>query len=83
MVLCYTANKHDIIPKVYGDLNKYGPRYETTRYAKAIDKSSAFSDVKECFDDNGTSKNQVEGANSFIANSPYQDYQLDVQVIKR
>ena len=67
------ANKNAIISKVHYDLNGYGSMNETTKDAKAIDKSIKFSDVKEWFDNHAKNKIQVKGATSFVANGPYQN----------
>ena len=55
---------------------------ETTKDANAIDNSIKFSDVKEWFDKHVKSKSQVKGANSFVANGPYQDDQLNWMITK-
>ena len=36
----------------------------------------------ECFDGHVKSKSQVKGTNSFVANGPYQEYELDLMFIK-
>ena len=72
-----------MIFKVDYDLSGYGSMNETTKGAKAIDKSINLIDVKEWFDSRVKSKSQVKGANSFVARGPYQEYQLDLMVIKR
>ena len=66
------ASKNAKLFQVYCDLSGYGSMNETTQDAKAIDKSIKFSFVKEWFGSHATSKSQVKGATSFVANGPYQ-----------
>ena len=56
--------------------------HETTKDAKAIDKTVTFKDVKEGFANNVKSKNAPKGTNSFVANGAYQEYQLYLLLIK-
>ncbi|MFM7979590.1 MAG: hypothetical protein ACKPKO_09775, partial [Candidatus Fonsibacter sp.] len=72
------SNKNDIISKGYYYLSGYGSMNETTKYAKDIDKTNTFKDVKEWFANNVKSKNAPKGTNSFVANGAYQEYQLDL-----
>lgn len=75
------SDKNDIISKVYYDLSGYGSIEQTTKDAKKIDNSIKYIDVKEWFDKNVKVKTQKKGTNSFIANGPYQEYQIDLLFI--
>ena len=52
-----------------------------TKDAKVIDTSINCRAVKEWFDSHVKSKSQVEGAKSFVANGPYQEYKLGLRFI--
>ena len=64
------ANNDDTQSRVYNELNGYGPKNETMKYAKAIDMSIKFSGVNERFEINVKIKSKVKGASSFVANGP-------------
>ena len=76
------TNKHEIISNVFYDLSGHGSIIETMKDAKAIDKSIKFSNVKEWLARHVQSQSQVKGANSFVANCPYQEHQLDLMFMK-
>ena len=46
-----------------------------------ITKSIKYIDVQEWLDKNVNNKSQTKGANSAVANGPYQEYELDLLCI--
>jgi hypothetical protein len=63
-------------PYVYNDF--YGSIKDTFTRARAIDKSIKLEDVRNWFAKNQVRKGNLRGYNSFIAQEPYQEYQIDL-----
>jgi hypothetical protein len=70
------VDKDKIISSVYYDF--YGSIKDTFNEAKKKDPSIKYDDVKEWFSKNCVRKTNVKGFNSFIAQEPYQEYQIDL-----
>ena len=70
------TKKSDTISLVYNDF--YGSIKDTFTRARAIDKSIKLDDVKDWFAKNQVRKGNLRGYNSFIAQEPYQEYQIDL-----
>jgi len=71
-------DKQDIIKKVYYDPAGYGSMATTLADARKKDKSITLADVKEFFSKNVEKKTGYTGFNSFMANKPYEEYQIDL-----
>ena len=71
-------NKQGTIKKIYYDLAGYGSMNRTLKDAREIDLTIKMSDVKYFFDHNIKQKTQARGYNSFVANEPYYEYQVDL-----
>ena len=69
-------NKNEIIKNVYN--NFYGSMNDTFKDARKKDKSITYQDVKQWFERNIPKLNNLRGYNSFVASSPYEEYQLDL-----
>ena len=68
----------EIIKKVYHDLGGFGSIQSTFKDAKAKDPSIKLSDVQAWMKRNVEKKTQVRGFNSFIADKPYEEFQMDL-----
>ena len=71
-------SKSEIINKIYHDPAGHGSMKTTYEDAKQKDKSITYVDVKKWFDTNIERKTQLKGYNSFIANDPKEEYQMDL-----
>ena len=69
-------NKDDIIENIYNEF--YGSIKNTLRDAQQIDPTIKYEDVKNWYDKNSTKKTNLKGYNSYIADYPYQEYQMDL-----
>ena len=68
----------DVIKQVYHDLGGFGSIQSTFKDAKAKDTSIKLSDVQAWIKENVDRKTQVRGFNSFIADKPYEEFQIDL-----
>ena len=70
--------KDQVISKIYYDLGGHGAMKKT--YTQAHKKNTAIteSDVKDWYYKNIPRKNDLAGYNSFIANAPKEEYQMDL-----
>ena len=66
-----SGKKDDIIEKTYNEF--YGSITNTLRDARKIDPSIKYLDVKDF-----TRKTNLKGYNSYIANFPHEEYQIDL-----
>ena len=71
-----TDKKNEIIQEVYN--NFYGSMQDTFKDAKKKDPSVTLQDVKKYFSENFNRQKQLRGYNSYVANKPNQEYQLDL-----
>ena len=71
-------SKSEIINKIYHDPAGHGSMKTTYEDAKQKDKSITYVDVKKWFETNIETKTQLKGYNSFIANDPKEEYQMDL-----
>ncbi len=71
-------SKSDIINKIYHDPACHGSMKTTYEDAKQKDKNITYVDVKRWFDTNIERKTQLKGYNSFVANDPKEEYQMDL-----
>ena len=69
-------DKDKIISSVYHDF--YGSIKDTFNDAKKKDPSIKYDDVKEWFAKNFVRKKNLSGYNSFIANEPFEEFQIDL-----
>lgn len=69
-------DKKDIIAQVYNEF--YGSIRETYNDAHKKDASITYQDVKNWFDNSFTRKTNLRGFNSYIADYPHQEYQMDL-----
>ena len=69
-------NKNDIIPKVYYDLAGYGSNAATFEDAKKYDPSITLQDIKDWKTKDADRKTNLKGYYSFMADKPFQEFQL-------
>ena len=67
-----------IIDKIYHDPAGHGSMRTTYEDAKKKDQSITYGDIQAWFKKNIERKTQLKGYNSFIANEPKQEYQMDL-----
>ena len=70
--------KAEIIRKVYTDPAGFGSVAETYRDAKKKDKNITYADVKQWIEQNRARKKNLKGYNSFVADRPFQEFQVDL-----
>jgi hypothetical protein len=70
------ADKDKIISSVYHDF--YGSMQDTFREAKKKDRSITYDDVKDWFARSFVKKKNLTGYNSFIADEPFEEFQIDL-----
>ena len=70
------SDKNDIIAKAYNEF--YGSVKDTYNLAKKSDKSITLADVKKWFDGNFARKTNLRGFNSYVAQKPHEEYQIDL-----
>jgi hypothetical protein len=68
--------KNKIISEVYHEF--YGSIKDTFTDAKKKDKTITYDDVKKWFENNFTRKTNLKGYNSYIANEPFEEFQMDL-----
>jgi hypothetical protein len=71
-----SKNKDDIIEKTYNEF--YGSITNTLRDARKIDPSIKYQDVKDWYEKQFIRKTNLKGYNSYIANFPHEEYQMDL-----
>lgn len=70
------AGKDEIISSVYHDF--YGSMQDTFREAKKKDPKITYDDVKEWFGKSFVKKKNLTGYNSFVADEPFEEFQMDL-----
>ena len=73
------SSKDEIISRVYHEF--YGSINNTYADARKIDKSITLKDVKAWFDKSFVRKKNLKGFNSYIAQHPHEEYQMDLFLI--
>ena len=76
-------SKQKIINDIYYDRSGFGSLRTTLQDAKAKDPSITMDDVRRFFARNVEEKRKPRGENSFVAPSPYWEYQLDLFFISK
>ena len=76
-------SKEEIISKIYHDPAGYGSVKQTYLEARAKDPSITYADVQKRLSKAVDQKKQLKGYNSFIANEPKEEYQIDLFFLKR
>ena len=71
-------NKNDIISKVYHDPAGFGSNAATLEDAKKYNASITLQDIKDWKSKNIERKTNLKGFNSFIAEKPFQEFQIDL-----
>ena len=71
-------NKNDIINKIYFEKSGYGSMQNTLKDAKQVDKTIKLEDVKTWFTANVEQKTKYSKQNSYVAQKPYEEYQVDL-----
>ncbi len=66
-----------IIDKIYHDPAGHGSMQTTYEDAKKKDQSITYGDIQAWFKKNIERNTQLKGYNSFIANEPKEEYQMD------
>ena len=80
--LLLNENKNKIINKTYYDPAGYGSIQQTYKDASKQDPTIKYKDVVDGFKNNINRKTQLKGYNSFIAQFPKQEYQIDLFFIQ-
>ena len=75
--------KDDVIAAIYYDAAGYGSIKQTYLEARAKDPSIKYEDVKKWLHKEVEQKKQLKGYNSFIANEPKVEYQIDLFFIPK
>ena len=70
-------DKNEIIKKLYYDPAGFGSIQATLKDARAKDKTITLNDVKAWFKINVEQKKNLKGYNSFVANEPFEEFQVD------
>jgi hypothetical protein len=70
------SSKDKIISKTYHEF--YGSVNSTYADARKIDKTITLKDVKAWFDKSFVRKKNLKGFNSYIAQHPHEEYQMDL-----
>jgi len=73
------VDKKEIIAKVHNEF--YGSIKETLKDAQKKDPSIKYADVKHWFETSFTRKTNLRGYNSYIADYPHHEYQMDLMLI--
>jgi hypothetical protein len=73
-----TSEKDKIIARIYFDEAGYGSVAATLADAKKYDPSITYDDVKKWKAKNTERKTNLRGFNSFVANEPYEEFQMDL-----
>ena len=76
-------SKDEILNFIYFDAAGYGSLKQTYEEAKKKDKSITMKDVKGFIEKHVEQKKQLRGMNSFIAQKPKQEYQMDLFFISK
>jgi len=76
-------SKQKNINDIYYDRSGFGSLRTTLQDAKARDPSITMDDVRRFFSKNVEEKRKPRGENSFVAPSPYWEYQLDLFFISK
>jgi len=71
-------NKNEIIEKVYRDPSGFGSNAARLEDARRYDKTKTLQDIKEWKSKNVERKKNLKGFNSFIAEKPFQEFQIDL-----
>ena len=74
----YCSCKNEVISKIYKDPAGRGSISETYQDVKKVDKTITLSDVKQWMDSNTQKRQNLKGYNSYVANAPYEQYQVDL-----
>ena len=69
--------KEEITRKLYYDPAGFGSIKNTLKDVRKIDPTITEAEVKEFIENNTEKKTNLKGYNSFIANEPKQEYQVD------
>ena len=67
---------------MYNDLSGLGSLKQTLADAREVGPSIKLDDVRKWLEENTKIKQQLKGQNSFVANGPYHEHQLDLMFIK-
>ena len=68
--------KEEIIAGVYKDF--FGSNQDTLKRAREKDPTITYKDVAQWKERNAMRKGQIPGKQSFVANGPKDEYQMDV-----
>ena len=75
--------KDEIISKIYNDPSGFGSIKETLKDARKQDPKITYEDVKNWINKTVENKKQLRGYNSYIANEPKEEYQIDLFFLNR
>ena len=71
-------NKNEIISKIYNDPAGFGSNASTLVEAKTYDPTITLKDIQDWKFKNTERKTNLKGFNSFIAEKPFQEFQIDL-----
>ena len=71
-------SKEELIKNAYYDLAGFGSIKDQLKSAQARDKNITIDDIKAWRDKNIEKKTNLKGYNSFVANHPREEYQMDL-----
>ena len=72
------TDKNEIISKIYNDPAGFSSIKTTFEDARKKDKNITLENVKQWFQSNIEQKKQLRGFNSYVANEPKFEYQIDL-----
>ena len=75
--------KDELLNFIYFDPAGYGSIKQTQDEAKKKNETITMKDVKDFIDKHVEQKKQLRGRNSFIAQRPKQEYQMDLFFISK
>jgi len=78
LIIIMTSKYDTIFKKVYYDPAGYGSMKTTLQDAKQLEPKIKYADVKDWFERNVIRKIQLKGQNSFIAQKPFPEFQIDL-----
>ena len=70
--------KRDIIHRIYTDRAGFGSIADTLKEVRKIDSTITYNDVKQWKENNTIRKTNLKGYNSYVADYPHQEYQIDL-----
>ena len=70
--------KNEIIHRIYTDRAGFGSIANTLKAVKQIDNTITYDDIKQWKENHSIRKTNLKGYNSYVADYPHQEYQVDL-----